>query len=71
MSAVRKVVKRLRCPVCLMNSRDPDLRYDHKRDEYYCQTCCFSGQEDEVLGYYKVFRQKYKALNQRVAIKQI
>lgn len=71
MSAAKKDVMQLRCPVCLMNGRDPDLRYDTPRAEYYCQTCCFSGQQQEVLDYYKVFRRKYKALNERVAIKTI
>ena len=71
MSASAKVIRGYRCPVCMLNSKDPHLRYDRKKEEYFCQSCGFTGQEEEILRYYDVFRSKYRQLNSPLNLKQI
>lgn len=71
MPATAKSKIAYRCPLCLMNSRDPSLRYDAAKDEYYCQTCCFSARAPEIEAYYKVFKSKYKQLKQKIRLKRI
>ena len=67
----KKRIEGLRCPICLLDGRDPHLRYDHHKDEYFCQTCSFTGQSEEIRDYYKVFKQRYRQLSAPVELKKI
>ncbi len=56
----RKSVNPYRCPECFAKEIDIMLRYDHKEEEYYCQKCCYTGLEEEILRFYEVLQnQKY------------
>ncbi|GLX71519.1 hypothetical protein [Paenibacillus glycanilyticus] len=59
-----KTMKLLLCPSCFAREIDYLLAYDEEEDEYYCQRCCYAGKEENVLEFYKVFRnEKYKLYN--------
>lgn len=62
---------RYRCPVCLLNGRDPLLRWDERTGQFFCQYCCFTGGVKAVEQYYKVMRSKYRQLKTRVRAKRI
>lgn len=60
MSKYRKNINKYRCPECLAKEIDIMLNYDQKEEEYYCQKCCYSGIEEDILQFYAMLqKQKY------------
>jgi predicted RNA-binding Zn-ribbon protein involved in translation (DUF1610 family) len=52
----REKVNPYRCPECFAKEIDIMLRYDQKENEYYCQKCCYTGQEDDILHFYEMLQ---------------
>lgn len=67
----KEPVMMYRCPVCLLNGRDPALRFDHETGDLYCTLCCFVGNEQQIRDYYAVTKRRYRQINDKVTLKQI
>jgi hypothetical protein len=63
MSKNKKPVGLKLCPACFAKEIDFFLNYDEEDEEYYCRKCCYSGKEEDLERFYKVFtKEKYKEM---------
>ena len=54
------------CPLCFLKQNDASfLRYDPKKDEYYCTRCCYAAKFSKVQADYDWIKTTYKKVLRR------